>query len=146
MGERRAGPPVAGWLMIVGGLALVGFMFTPWFDYGVFGGDRTAWEALERTDFAIFATGAVAALCGAWLRFGDVGPEGRFVALIGAAAAAVGAVLVIRRIASPPGDAPLRFGIYLALAALAIALIGGLIASISSWRSASAAPGPPAGG
>src|SRR5918996_2228185 len=143
MAEGRAVSPLAGWLMIVGGVALAVFTFTPWFDFGPFGGDQSAWEGLRRTDVLIFAAGIAIAAGGAWLNFGDVGPEGGVVALLAAVAALVGVVLVLRQIFSPPGDAPLRFGIFLALAALAIGLLGSLLAAMQVWRSRRAGAGPP---
>src|SRR5918994_1462601 len=88
MGERSTQvPPIAGWLMIVGGVALAGLTFVDW--YELFGVGVNAWQTLTRTDVAIFAAGIVAAACGAWLVFGDVGPERRVVAPFGALAAGV---------------------------------------------------------
>jgi hypothetical protein len=142
MAEGRAVSPLAGWLMIVGGVALAAFTFTPWFDFGVFGGDQNAW-VLQRTDVLIFAAGIAVAAGGAWLRFGDVGPEGGVVALLGALAAAVGIVLVLRQVFSPIGDAPLRFGIFLALAALVIGFVGSLLAAMQVWRSRPSGTGLP---
>jgi predicted membrane channel-forming protein YqfA (hemolysin III family) len=144
MAEGRAVSPLAGWLMIVGGVALAIFMFTPWFDFGPFGGDKNAW-VLRRTDVLIFAAGIAVALGGAWLKFGDVGPEGGVVALLAAVAAVVGIVLVLRQVFSPINDAPLRFGIFLALGALVIGLAGSLMAAMS-LRSGTSGPGPPTSG
>ncbi|HZA59925.1 MAG TPA: hypothetical protein VE401_03980 [Solirubrobacterales bacterium] len=146
MAEGRSVSPLAGWLMIVGGVALAVFTFTPWFDFGPFGGDQSAWEGLRRTDVIIFAAGIAIAAGGAWLNFGDVGPEGGVVALLAVVAAVVGIVLVLRQVVSPVNDAPLRFGIFLALAALAIGLVGGLLAASQIWRSGPSGAGPPAGG
>jgi hypothetical protein len=145
MAEGRAVSPLAGWLMIVGGVALAAFTFTPWFDFGIFGGDQSAWEGLRRTDVIVFAAGIAIAAGGAWLNFGDVGPEAGVVALLGAVAAVVGVVLVLRQIFSPPGDAPLRFGIFLALAALAVGLLGSALAALQVWRSRPSGTGPPTG-
>jgi hypothetical protein len=140
MAEGRSVSPLAGWLMIVGGVALAIFMFTPWFDFGPFGGDKNAW-VLRRTDVLIFAAGIAVALGGAWLRFGDVGPEGGVVALLATAAAVVGIVLVTRQIIDPTGGAPLRFGIFLAVAALAVGLVGSVMAALS-LRPSPSGPGP----
>jgi hypothetical protein len=118
--------PTSGWLLIVGGAALALVTFLTW--YEIAGVELNAWEGLRRTDVVIFGAGIVAALCGAWLLFGDVGPEGRVVAAIGAGVAAIGAVVVIIRMVSPPGDADLRIGIFIALAAAAAAVVGGLMA------------------
>jgi hypothetical protein len=143
MAEGRAVPPLAGWLMIVGGVALAVFTFTPWFSFGPFGGDQSAWEALRRTDVIIFAAGIAIAAGGAWLNFGDVGPEAGVVALLAALAAVIGIVLVMRQVISPVNDAPLRFGIFLALAALAVGLLGSVLAALQVWRSRPAGTGPP---
>ncbi|HEX2436081.1 MAG TPA: hypothetical protein VHI76_05440 [Solirubrobacterales bacterium] len=118
--------PLSGWLLIVGGVALALVTFLPW--YEVAGAELNAWEGLRRTDVVIFGAGVVTALCGAWLLFGNVGPEGRVVAAIGAGVAAIGAVVVIVRMVSPPGDADLRIGIFIALVAAAAGVVGGLMA------------------
>jgi hypothetical protein len=118
--------PPSGWLLIAGGAALALVTFLTW--YEIAGVELNAWEGLRRTDVVIFGAGIVAALCGAWLLFGDVGPEGRVVAAIGAGVAAIGAVVVIIRMVSPPGDADLRIGIFIALVAAAAAMVGGLMA------------------
>jgi hypothetical protein len=144
MAEQRSLSPLAGYLMIAGGVALAIFTFTPWFDFGPFGGEKTAW-VLQRTDALIFAAGIAIAAGGAWLRFGDVGPEGGVVALLATLAAVVGIVLVLRQVFSPINDAPLRFGIFLALGALAVGLAGSILAVIS-WRSPPSRPRPPAAG
>jgi hypothetical protein len=142
MGERSTRvPPLAGWLMIVGGLALAGLTFVDWYEF--FGVGINAWQTLRRTDVAIFIAGIVAAACGAWLVFGDVGPEGRVVAPFGALAAGLGAVAIFVRMVSPPAGLPLRFGIYLALAAAVAATVGAVIASLSTLGSAR--PPRPAG-
>jgi hypothetical protein len=124
MGEGRSntGPAL---VMVLGGAALALLTFMTWYDNA--GIDLTAWDALRRTDVIIFAAGLIAAAAGAWLAFGDVGPEGRWVSLVGAGAAFIGAVIVIIRIASPPGEADPQIGIFLALAAAVIAAIGGLL-------------------
>ena len=122
--------PASGWLLIVGGAALALVTFLTW--YEIPGVELNAWEGLRRTDVVIFGAGVVAALCGAWLLFGDVGPEGRAVAAIGAGVAAIGAVVVIVRMVSPPGDADLRIGIFLALVAAAVGVVGGLMALASA--------------
>jgi hypothetical protein len=130
--------------MIVGGLALAVLTFVTWYD--VAGVESNAWDALRRSDVVIFAAGLVAASCGAWLGFGNVGPEQRAVALIGGGAAAVGALIVILRMVSPPGDGDLKVGIFLALVAALIATIGGLIALAAKGPPAPATPsgpGPP---
>jgi len=116
--------------MIVGGAALALTTFLTW--YEIAGADLNAWEGLRRTDVVIFGAGVIAALCGAWLLFGDVGPEGRIVAAIGAGVAAIGAVVVIVRMVSPPGDADLKVGIFLALVAAAAGIVGGLMALASA--------------
>lgn len=116
--------------MIAGGVALAVLTFVTW--YEVAGADLNAWEGLRRSDAVIFGAGLVAAACGAWLLFGDVGPEGKAVAAIGAAAAAVGALVVFVRMVSPPGDADLRIGIFLALVAALVAAVGGLMALASA--------------
>ena len=130
--------------MIVGGLALAVLTFVTWYD--VAGVESNAWDALRRSDVVIFAAGLVAASCGAWLGFGNVGPEQRAVALIGGGAAAVGALIVILRMVSPPGDGDLKVGIFLALVAALIATIGGLMALAAKGPPAPATPagpGPP---
>lgn len=121
-GASRAGV----WLLLVGGLALAVSTFLDWYDF--LGAGVSAWDALRRTDVAIFVAGVVAAASGAWLGFGDVGPERRVVASLGAAAGVLGAVAVIVRMASPPGDLPLEAGIYIALVAAVLAAIGGILA------------------
>ncbi len=128
--------------MIGGGLALAVLTFVTWFDVG--GLDRNAWEALRRTDVVVFAAGLVAAACGAWLGFGDVGPEGRIVALLGVAAAVVAGLVVVVRMINPPGDGDLAFGIFLALAAALLAAGGGCLALASSEGAGPADSGPPA--
>ena len=138
MSERSTPvPPLAGWLMIVGGVALAGLTFVDWYEF--FGVGVNAWQTLTRTDVAIFVAGIVAAACGAWLMFGDVGPERRVVAPFGALAAGLGAIVVFVRMVSPPADLPLKFGIYLALAAALAATVGGVIATLSTFGS----PRPP---
>jgi peptidoglycan/LPS O-acetylase OafA/YrhL len=138
MGERSTQvPPIAGWLMIVGGVALAVLTFVDW--YELFGVGVNAWQTLTRTDVAIFAAGIVAAACGAWLVFGDVGPERRVVAPFGALAAGLGAIAVFVRMVSPPADLPLKFGIYLALAAALAATVGGVVGTLSTFGS----PRPP---
>jgi hypothetical protein len=119
--------------MIVGGVALAALTFVTWFE-GPAGG-LNAWDGLRRSDVVVFAAGIAAAAAGGWLMFGDVGPELRAVALIGAAAAAIGALVVIVRMVSPPGDVDLEIGIFLALAAAALAVIGGLMALLAATRS-----------
>jgi hypothetical protein len=121
-GASRAGV----WLLLVGGLALAVSTFLDWYDF--LGVGVSAWDALRRTDVAIFVAGVVAAASGAWLGFGDVGPERRVVAPLGAAAGVLGAVAVIVRMASPPGDLSLEAGIYIALVAAVLAAIGGILA------------------
>jgi hypothetical protein len=121
-GASRAGV----WLLLVGGLALAVSTFLDWYDF--LGAGVSAWDALRRTDVAIFVAGVVAAASGAWLGFGDVGPERRVVAPLGAAAGVLGAVAVIVRMASPPGDLSLEAGIYIALVAAVLAAIGGILA------------------
>jgi hypothetical protein len=133
----------AGVVMIVGGLALAALTFMTW--YEIKGNDLNAWDALRRTDVAIFGAGIVAAACGGWLGFGDPGPEGRFVAALATAAGALAALVVVVRIVSPPGDGDVKLGIFLALLAALAAAVGGLMA-LSSRRSASpAGSGPSAG-
>src|SRR5918995_2720875 len=101
MGERSTQvPPIAGWLMIVGGVALTGLTFVDW--YELFGVGVNAWQTLTRTDVAIFVAGIVAAACGAWLVFGDVGPERRVVAPFGALAAGPRAGGGFVRVGWPP--------------------------------------------
>ena len=129
----------AGIVMIGGGLALAALTFITW--YEINGNEVSAWDALRRTDVAIFAAGIVAAACGAWLGFGDPGPEGRFVAMLATAASALAALVIVLRIASPPGDGEVKIGIFLALLAAAVTAAGGLMA-LSSSRGA--APGPTA--
>jgi hypothetical protein len=143
MGSANRPAPAASWLLIGGGLALAVLTFVTWFDVG--GVDRNAWEALRRTDVVVFGAGVVAAACGAWLAFGDVGPEGRVVALLGIAAAVVGALVVVVRMISPPGDGDLAFGVFLALAAAALAAVGGVLALTSSGGAGPGGSGPPAG-
>jgi hypothetical protein len=130
--------PVSGWLLIAGGAALALLTFLPW--YGIGDSELNAWEGLRRTDTVIFGAGVLAAACGAWLLFGDVGPEGRAVAAIGAGVAAIGAVAVIVRMISPPGDADLKIGIFLALVAAVAAAVGGLMA-LRSAAPATRSPG-----
>jgi len=146
MAEGNTAPRTAGLLMIVGGAALAALTFMTW--YEVNGVDLNAWDALRRTDVAIFAAGVVAAACGVWLGFGNPGPEGRLVAMLATAAGVLAALVVIIRIVSPPGDADVKFGIFLALAAAVIAAIGALMA-LSAVRSAppgpTEPPAPPAG-
>lgn len=127
--------------MIVGGAALAIFTFLTWYEIG--GVDATAWDALRRTDFLVFAGGLVAAGAGAWLAFGDVGPEGRVVALLGAGAAGLAVLIVIVRMASPPGDGELKIGIFLALVAAVLATIGGLMALAATWRTSAPPPTAP---
>jgi hypothetical protein len=145
MGSGGTAPRGASRLMIVGGLALAVLTFVTWYD--VAGVQATAWDALRRSDVVIFAAGLVAAACGAWLGFGNVGPEQRAVALIGGGAAAIGALIVIVRMVSPPGDdTDLKIGIFLALLAGGIAAIGGLIALSAQGPPAAPRPsGPPPG-
>ena len=121
-GKGSTGPAL---VMAIGGAALALLTFITWYDNA--GIDLTAWDALRRSDVVIFAAGLIAAAGGAWLAFGDVGPERRWVSLLGAGAAFLAAVIVIIRIASPPGEADPQFGIFLALAAAIIAAIGGLL-------------------
>jgi hypothetical protein len=122
-GAARAGV----WLLVVGGLTLAVSTFLDWYDF--LGAGVSAWDALRRTDVAVFVAGLVAAASGAWLGFGDVGPERRVVAPLGAAAGMLGAVAVIVRMASPPGgDVSLEAGIYIALVAAVVAAIGGVLA------------------
>lgn len=130
-------------LMIVGGVALAVLTFVTWYDIN--GLDRNAWDALRRSDVVVFAAGIAAAAAGAWLMFGNVGPELRAVALIGAAAATIGALVVIVRMVSPPGDGDLQIGIFLALAATIVAGIGSLLALFTAPRSPPAGPGPATG-
>jgi hypothetical protein len=130
--------PVSGWLLIVGGAALALATFLTWFE--IAGAELNAWEGLRRSDVVIFGAGLVAALCGAWLLFGDVGPEARAVAAIGAGVAAIGAVIVIVRMISPPGDADLEIGIFLALVAAGVGVVGGLLA-VASAAPAARSPG-----
>jgi peptidoglycan/LPS O-acetylase OafA/YrhL len=138
MGERSTPvPPLAGWLMILGGAALAMLTFADWYEF--FGEGVNAWQTLTRTDVAIFVAGIVAGACGAWLLFGDVGPERRVVAPFGALAAGLGAIVVFVRMVSPPADLPLKYGIYLALAAALAATAGGVIATRSTFGS----PRPP---
>jgi hypothetical protein len=142
MGSGGTAPQGASWLMIVGGLALAVLTFVTWYD--VAGVQANAWDALRRSDVVIFAAGLVAAACGAWLGFGNVGPEQRAVGLIGAGAAAVGALIVILRMVSPPGvDTDLKIGIFLALLAALIATIGGLIALAAKGPAVSSGPAAP---
>ncbi|MGH2961420.1 MAG: hypothetical protein ACRDL3_04390 [Solirubrobacterales bacterium] len=136
-------PRTAGLTMIVGGIALAAFTFLTWYDVG--GVDNNAWDALRRTDVVVFAGGLVAAAGGAWLAFGDIGPEARVVAFLGAAAAGLAGLIVIVRMLSPPGDGDLKIGIFLALLAAAIAVIGGLMALSATWRSPPPRPTTPAG-
>jgi hypothetical protein len=112
--------------MIVGGAAVAVFTFLPWYD--VAGVDRNAWEGLRRTDVLIFAAGLIAGLAGAWIAFGDPGPERPVVAAVAAAAAAAAALVVVVRMFSPPGDAGLKFGIFIALAAAVVAAVASLLA------------------
>lgn len=130
--------PASGWLLVVGGAALALFTFMVWYEAA--GAELNAWEALRRTDVAIFGAGVVAAACGAWLLFGDVGPEARAVAAIGAGVSALAALVVIVRMINPPGDADLRIGIFLALVAAVAGAVGGLMA----LASAAPASRPPA--
>jgi drug/metabolite transporter (DMT)-like permease len=111
--------------MVAGGVALALLTFMTWYDNS--GIDLTAWDALRRTDVVIFAAALVAAAAGAWLGFGDVGPERRWVALIGAGAGFLAALVVIIRTASPPGEADPQIGIFLALVAAVVAGVGGLL-------------------
>jgi hypothetical protein len=87
-------------------LALAVSTFLDWYDF--LGAGVSAWDALRRTDVAIFVAGVLAAASGAWLGFGDVGPERRVVAPLGAAAGVLGAVAVIVRMASPRATCPWR--------------------------------------
>jgi hypothetical protein len=139
MGERGTQvPPLAGWLMILGGAALAMLTFVDWYEF--LGVGVNAWQTLTRTDVAIFVAGIVAGACGAWLVFGDVEPERRVVAPFGALAAGLGAIAVFVRMVNPPADLSLKFGIYLALAAALAATVGGVIATLSTFGS----PRPPA--
>ena len=122
--------PLAGWLMIVGGAALAMVTFLTWFE--IAGTEFSAWEGLRRTDVVIFGAGVLVAACGAWLLFGDVGPEGPAVAAIGAGVAAIAALVVVVRMVSPPDDGDLRIGIFLGLVAALGAMVGGLIALASA--------------
>jgi hypothetical protein len=126
-------PAPATVLMIAGGVALAALTFVTWFEGDR--GDLNAWDGLRRSDVVIFAAGLAAAAAGGWLMFGDVSPELRAVALIGGAAAAIGALVVIVRIVSPPEGLDIKFGIFLALAAALIAGIGGLMALLAANRS-----------
>lgn len=130
-GPDRAGLPGA--LMVFGGLALAVLTFVAWYELD--GLSMNAWEALRRTDVLVFAAGIVVALCGAWLAFGDVGPERRVVAALGAAAAAAAALIVIVRILSPPGELEVKAGIFLALAAAALGGAGAVMALSAAPRS-----------
>ncbi|MGH2993811.1 MAG: hypothetical protein ACRDL1_09780 [Solirubrobacterales bacterium] len=136
-----AGPRTAGLVMIVGGIALAALTFITWYEIG--GVDASAWDALRRTDVVVFAAGLAAAAAGAWLAFGDIGPEAKVVALLGAGAAGLAGLIVIVRMVSPPGDGDLKIGIFLALLAAVIAAIGGLMALSSTWRSPPARPTTP---
>src|SRR5918994_5328050 len=110
MGERSTQvPPIAGWLTIVGGVALAGLTFVDWYEF--FGVGVNAWQTLTRTDVAIFVAGIVAAACGAWLVFGDVGPERRVVAPFGALAAGIRAVPILLGGGRPPARPPPKVGI-----------------------------------
>ena len=126
MGSADGAARVGVWLLVAGGLALAVSTFLDWYDF--LGSGVSAWDALRRTDVAVFVAGLVAAASGAWLGFGDVGPERRVVAPLGAAAGVLGAVAVIVRMASPPGDLSLEAGIYIALVAAVLAAIGGILA------------------
>jgi len=126
MGSVNGASRASVWLLVVGGLALAVSTFLDWYDF--LGAGVSAWDALRRTDVAIFVAGLVAAASGAWLGFGDVGPERRVVAPLGAAAGVLGAVAVIVRMASPPSDLSLEAGIYIALVAAVLAAIGGILA------------------
>ena len=123
--------PTSGWLLTVGGAALALATFLTW--YEIAGAELNAWEGLRRTDIVIFGAGVVAAACGAWLLFGDVGPEGRVVA-------AIGVIAVFVRMISPPGDADLKVGIFLALVAALAGVVGGLMA-LASAAPADRSPG-----
>lgn len=122
---ERSGSRTGAIVLAAGGAALAVLTFVTWWDNA--GVELTAWDGLRRTDVIIFAAGLIAAAAGAWLALGDVGPERRAVALIGSAAGFVAAVIVIVRIASPPGDADPQIGIFLALAAAVVADVGGLL-------------------
>jgi hypothetical protein len=128
-----SGPRTAGLTMVVGGIALAVFTFLTWYDIG--GVQNNAWDALRRTDFVLFAAGLVAAAGGAWLAFGDIGPEARVVAAIGAAAAGLAGLIVLVRMFSPPGDGDLEIGIFLALLAALVSVVGGLMALSATLRS-----------
>ena len=130
--------PTSGWLLTVGGAALALATFLTW--YEIAGAELNAWEGLRRTDIVIFGAGVVAAACGAWLLFGDVGPEGRVVAAIGGGVAAIGVIAVFVRMISPPGDADLKVGIFLALVAALAGVVGGLMA-LASAAPADRSPG-----
>jgi hypothetical protein len=126
MGSVNGASRAGAWLLVVGGLGLAASTFLHWYEF--LGAGVSAWDALRRTDVAIFVAGVVAAASGAWLGFGDVGPERRVVAPLGAAAGVLAAVAVIVRMASPPGDLSPEAGIYIALVAAVLAAIGGMLA------------------
>src|ERR671911_651316 len=98
--------PVSGWLLIVGGAALALATFLTWFE--IAGAELNAWEGLRRSDVVIFGAGLVAALGGAWLLFGDVGPEARAVAaMVAGGVGVVGGLLAVASAAPAarsPGD------------------------------------------
>lgn len=142
MSERNP-TRAAGLVMVAGGVALAVLTFVTWYEAN--GVDVNAWDGLRRSDVIIFAAGIVAALSGAWLAFGNVGPELRTVAIIGGGAAAIGALVVIVRMISPPGDADLKLGIFLALAAAIVADIGGLMALSGGSRPTPVGPGSASG-
>ena len=132
--------PLSGWLLVVGGAALALATFLTWYETPA--AELNAWEGLRRTDVVIFGAGVVAAACGAWLLFGDVGPEARVVAALGAAVAALAAAIVVVRMVSPPGDADLKIGVFVALLVAVVGAVGGLLA----LTSAAAAPRRPGDG
>ena len=134
----RAGEVLAG----IAGIALFAFMFLDWFGTsgpelpdvpgienapgvpeGLGGGNTDAWESFGFINFVLLLTAVsgvgVAILAAMGSRLNLPVPRGTAAVVLGD----VSALLILWKIFDPPGDADLKVGVYLGLAAsLAIAL------------------------
>lgn len=128
-----------GALMALGGIALGVFMFLNWYEVaGAFGPEKVnAWDALRRADVVIFVLAVIGFAVGAatMLRRPGAAPSQlRPLGLVGAAAGALAALIIVIRMVSPPGDAEVAFGVVLGLIAAAVIALGGVIAALAAPR------------
>jgi Protein of unknown function (DUF2510) len=150
----------------VGALALIGFMFLPWYGVGgTFGGiglsgldlDVNAWEAFSGTDVGLVLCAMTVGGLGLTLAIGDGIKMGRtavrVLSIIAATFAAIAALVIIVKIVNPPGqsDLSVKVGAFLGLFASLLATAGAaltLLASISpaeTWERPRAAAVPGSG-